>query len=255
MARKAADPLETYNRKRDFAKTAEPAGTLGPSKAAHAPALFMVQKHDATRLHYDFRIEMDGVMKSWAVTRGPSLNPDDKRLAVRTEDHPMSYASFEGTIPKGEYGGGTVMLWDWGTWTPDPRKDPRKTIGEGHLHFTLDGHRMKGEWIMFRLKPRPGDRSENWILRKVNDEQAGSSLGLTERFLTSIKTGRTMQEIAAGKKAKEVKGWKTPPRNGEGVAALDRPRRSKIVSGGHDLAATRAKPGGGGAVPGAEVPA
>jgi bifunctional non-homologous end joining protein LigD len=216
MARKAADPLETYNRKRDFAKTAEPAGTLGPKHAAHAPALFMVQKHDATRLHYDFRIEMDGVMKSWAVTRGPSLNPDDKRLAVRTEDHPMSYATFEGLIPKGQYGGGTVMLWDWGTWTPDPRKDPRKTIGEGHLHFTLDGHRMKGEWIMFRLKPRPGDRTENWILRKVNDAYAASSLGLTEKHLTSIKTGRTMNEIAEGKKAKELKGWKAPPRDGEG---------------------------------------
>src|SRR3954468_22658094 len=122
----------------------------------------------------------------------------------------MSYASFEETIPKGEYGGGTVMLWDWGTWTPDPRKDPRKTIEEGHLHFTLAGHRMNGEWIMFRLKPRAGDRSENWILRKVNDEQAGSSLGLTEKYLTSIKTGRTMQEIAAAKKAKELKGWRKP---------------------------------------------
>jgi bifunctional non-homologous end joining protein LigD len=210
MARKSADPLATYNRKRDFAKTAEPPGTVAPARGPHAPALFMVQKHDATRLHYDFRIEMDGVMKSWAVTRGPSLNPDDKRLAVRTEDHPMSYATFEGTIPKGEYGGGTVMLWDWGTWVADPRKDPRKTIEQGHLHFTLNGHRMKGEWIMFRLKPRPGDRTENWILRKVNDEQVGSSLGLTEKYLTSIKTGRTMQEIAAAKKAKEVKGWRDP---------------------------------------------
>jgi bifunctional non-homologous end joining protein LigD len=207
---KTPDPLETYNRKRDFAKTAEPPGEIGAKRGAHAPALFMVQKHDATRLHYDLRLEMDGVMKSWAVTRGPSLNPDDKRLAVRTEDHPMSYATFEGTIPKGEYGGGTVMLWDWGTWTPDPRKDPRKTIDEGHLHFTLAGHRMKGEWIMFRLKPRPGDRTENWILRKVNDEQAGSSLGLTEKFLTSIKTGRTMNEIADGRKAKQLKGWRTP---------------------------------------------
>ncbi|MDB5690945.1 MAG: ligD [Alphaproteobacteria bacterium] len=233
MARKAADPLATYNRKRDFAKTAEPAGKVGPARGPHAPALFMVQKHDATRLHYDLRLEMDGVMKSWAVTRGPSSNPDDKRLAIRTEDHPMGYASFEGTIPKGQYGGGTVMLWDWGTWTPDPRKDPRKTIGEGHLHFTLDGHRMKGEWIMFRLKPRPGDRGENWILRKVNDAQAGSSLGLTEHYLTSIKTGRTMQEIAAAKKAKELKEWKTPPRNGEG----DRP-----------------KAGGGGSAPGTPLP-
>src|SRR3954469_6799833 len=161
MARKAADPLETYNRKRDFAKTAEPAGKIGPAKGAHAPAVFMVQKHDATRLHYDFRIEMDGVMKSWAVTRGPSLNPDDKRLAVRTEDHPLSYATFEGIIPKGQYGGGTVMLWDRGTWTPEPGKDPSKTLEQGHLHFTLDGERMKGEWVMFRLSPRPGERGEN----------------------------------------------------------------------------------------------
>ena len=202
------DPLDTYNRKRDFKKTAEPRGELGAVRDPHAPALFMVQKHDATRLHYDLRLEMDGVMKSWAVPNGPSLNPADKRLAVRTEDHPMSYATFEGTIPKGEYGGGTVMLWDWGQWTPDPRKDPRKTIGEGHLHFTLHGHRMKGEWVMFRLKPKGRERAENWMLKKVTDEHAGGSMGLTETYLTSIKTGRSMQEIAAGKKAKELKGWK-----------------------------------------------
>ncbi|MEO7825688.1 MAG: DNA ligase D, partial [Allosphingosinicella sp.] len=206
-----ADPLETYNRKRDFAKTAEPAGTVAPARNANAPALFMVQKHDATRLHYDLRLEMDGVMKSWAVPKGPSLNPADRHLAVRTEDHPMDYASFEGTIPKGEYGGGTVMLWDWGRWIPHPDKDPRKTIEEGHLHFTLEGHRMQGEWVMFRLKGRPGDRGENWMLKKVTDEHAGGSMGLTERYLTSIKTGRSMQEIAAEKKAKEVKGWKTDP--------------------------------------------
>jgi bifunctional non-homologous end joining protein LigD len=206
MARKA-DPLATYNAKRDFAKTAEPAGEVAPASGNG----FMVQKHDATRLHYDLRLELDGTLKSWAVTRGPSLDPADKRLAVRTEDHPLSYATFEGTIPKGEYGGGTVMLWDRGTWTPDPRKDPRKTLEQGHLHFTLDGERMKGEWIMIRLKPRPGERGENWILRKVEDEHAGSSAGLTEKYLTSIKTGRTMQEIAAGKKAKELKSWTAGP--------------------------------------------
>jgi bifunctional non-homologous end joining protein LigD len=171
----------------------------------------MVQKHDATRLHYDLRLEMDGVMKSWAVPKGPSLNPSDRHLAVRTEDHPMDYSSFEGTIPKGEYGGGTVMLWDWGRWIPHPDKDPRKTIEEGHLHFTLEGHRMKGEWVMFRLKGRPGERAENWMLKKVTDEHAGGSMGLTEKYLTSIKTGRSMQEIAAGKKAEELKGWKTDP--------------------------------------------
>jgi bifunctional non-homologous end joining protein LigD len=219
---KPADPLATYNRKRDFAKTAEPAGKVGPAKASNAPALYMVQKHDASRLHYDLRLEMDGVMKSWAVPKGPSLNPADRHLAVRTEDHPMSYASFEGTIPKGEYGGGTVMLWDWGTWTPHPDKDPRKTIEEGHLHFTLDGHRMRGEWVMFRLKGRPGDRAENWMLKKVTDEHAGGSMGLTERYLTSIKTGRSMQEIAAGKKAKELAGWRKPKKT-EAAAPRRRP--------------------------------
>ncbi len=203
MAR--ADPLATYNRKRDFAKTKEPAGKVAKGKGHR----FIVQKHDASRLHYDFRLELDGVLKSWAVTRGPSLDPADKRLAVRTEDHPLSYASFEGTIPKGEYGGGTVMLWDCGTWTPEPGKDPKRTLAEGHLHFTLDGERMRGEWVMFRLKPRPGERGENWILKKVDDAHAGSPTGLTEKHLTSVKTGRTMNEIAEG----------APPRHGEGDRA------------------------------------
>jgi bifunctional non-homologous end joining protein LigD len=210
------DPLARYNEKRDFAKTAEPPGTFEKLSWGHGNG-FMVQKHDARRLHFDFRLELDGTLKSWAVPNGPSLNPADKRLAVRTEDHPLSYATFEGTIPKGEYGGGTVMLWDRGTWTPAPGKDPRKTLEEGHLHFTLDGERMKGEWVMFRLKRRPGERGENWMLKKVTDEHAGGTMGLTDRFLTSIKTGRTMQEIAAGKKAKELKSWTSglkpsPPR-------------------------------------------
>ncbi|MEA3043809.1 MAG: bifunctional non-ous end joining protein LigD [Sphingomonadales bacterium] len=205
MTRKS-DPLATYNKKRDFAKTAEPAGEVAHGNSSG----FMVQKHDASRLHYDLRLEMDGVLKSWAVTRGPSLDPADKRLAVRTEDHPLSYATFEGTIPKGQYGGGTVMLWDRGRWTPEPGKDPRKTIEEGHLHFTLDGERMQGEWVMFRLKPRGRERGENWILKKVDDEHAGSPTGLTEKYLTSVKTGRTMDEIAAGKKAKEIAPRRRP---------------------------------------------
>jgi bifunctional non-homologous end joining protein LigD len=199
MPRKTPDPLATYNRKRDFSKTAEPAGKVGAKRAKKR--IFMVQKHDATRLHYDFRLELDGTLKSWAVTRGPSLDPADNRLAVRTEDHPMSYATFEGTIPKGEYGGGTVMLWDRGTWEPEPGKDPSKTIKEGHLHFTLHGERMKGEWVMFRMKPRGRERNENWILKKVDDDFAGSSTGLTDVHLTSIETARSMNEIEAGKKA------------------------------------------------------
>jgi bifunctional non-homologous end joining protein LigD len=216
-----SDPLARYNEKRDFSKTAEPAGTYDTLSWGHGNG-FMVQKHDARRLHFDFRLELDGTLKSWAVPNGPSLNPADKRLAVRTEDHPLSYATFEGTIPKGEYGGGTVMLWDRGIWIPAPGKDPRKTIEEGHLHFTLEGERMKGEWVMFRLKGRPGEKAENWMLKKVTDDQAGASMGLTERYLTSIKTGRTMQEIAAAKKAKELAGWKKglkpAPRRKSGTA-------------------------------------
>src|SRR5690349_11776374 len=138
MAKRAADPLARYNAKRDFTRTAEPPGEFAPGNG-HS---FMVQKHDASRLHWDFRLELDGVLKSWAVTRGPSLDPAEKRLAVRTEDHPLSYATFEGTIPKGQYGGGTVMLSDRGHWLPHPDKDPVKTIAEGHLHFTLEGERM-----------------------------------------------------------------------------------------------------------------
>ena len=192
--------LATYRAKRDFDQTTEPPGVTGKT----AGNGFVVQKHAASRLHYDFRLELDGVLVSWAVTRGPSVNPDDKRLAVRTEDHPLDYARFEGTIPKGQYGGGTVMLWDNGTWQPIPGKDPRKTLAEGHLHFTLHGRRMKGEWVMFRLKPRGKEKGENWLLRKVDDEFAGGSDDLIGRYLTGIDSGRTMEEIAAGKPPKKL---------------------------------------------------
>ena len=190
----AVDPLGLYNAKRDFKKTAEPAGKRG-RKSGNS---FVVQKHDATRLHWDFRLEIDGVLKSWAVTRGPSLNPADKRLSVRTEDHPLGYGIFEGTIPKGEYGGGTVMLWDRGTWAPIAGKSA-KDLDEGHLHFTLKGERMRGDWLLVRIKGKPGEKRENWLLRKIDDEFAGSSEELVERGLTSVSTGRTMQEIAASK--------------------------------------------------------
>jgi bifunctional non-homologous end joining protein LigD len=192
-----SDPLARYNAKRDFARTAEPAGTLEPG---HGNS-FMVQKHDATRLHWDLRLEVDGVLKSWAVTRGPSLDPAEKRLAVRTEDHPLSYATFEGTIPAGEYGGGTVMLWDRGTWSPIAGKSA-KDLDEGHLHFTLDGERMKGEWLLIRLKPRARERRENWLLRKIEDAHAGGTDTLVEEALTSVATGRTMAAIADGKAVK-----------------------------------------------------
>ncbi|MFK4793935.1 DNA ligase D [Sphingobium sp. ZW T5_29] len=198
-----ADPLTVYNRKRDFARTREPAGKRGRSGGNS----FIVQKHDATRLHFDFRLEMDGVLKSWAVTRGPSPDPADKRLAVRTEDHPLSYASFEGTIPQGEYGGGTVMLWDEGTWEPIPGKSA-KDLAKGHLHFILHGQRMKGEWLLIRLKPRPGEKRENWLLRKIEDGYAGATDDLVARELTSISSGRTMTQIAAEAPPLSLKGKK-----------------------------------------------
>ncbi|WP_394653427.1 DNA ligase D [uncultured Sphingomonas sp.] len=212
-----ADPLETYNAKRDFAKTAEPAGEI----AAGTGNRFMVQKHDATRLHWDFRLELDGVLKSWAVTRGPSLDPAEKRLAVRTEDHPLSYADFEGTIPRGEYGGGTVMLWDDGLWAPIEGKSA-KDLEKGHLHFRLQGTRMRGEWLLIRLKPRGKESRENWLLRKIDDADAGGADELVEAGLTSVKTGRTMQEIAEGKTAKDLKSWpphKFLPGTGRGTAS------------------------------------
>ena len=196
-----SDPLERYNAKRDFARTAEPAGTLAPG----AGNRFIVQKHDASRLHWDFRIEVDGVLKSWAVTRGPSSDPEQKRLAVRTEDHPLSYADFEGTIPAGEYGGGTVMLWDTGTWSPIAGKSAAD-LDKGHLHFVLDGTRMKGEWLLIRLKPRSAkERGENWLLRKIDDAAAGGADTLVETGLTSVATGRTMAEIAEGKQPPAAK--------------------------------------------------
>ncbi len=214
-----SDPLALYNAKRDFAKTAEPAGTLAPGHGN----VFMVQKHDATRLHWDLRLEVDGVLKSWAVTRGPSLDPGEKRLAVRTEDHPLSYATFEGTIPAGEYGGGTVMLWDRGTWSPIAGKSA-KDLEKGHLHFVLDGERMKGEWLLIRLKGRPKEKRENWLLRKIDDAAAGGTDTLVDEALTSVATGRTMQEIAEGKKAKT-----RPPRN---TASAARPKRAGSKTSG-----------------------
>ncbi|WP_309662024.1 DNA ligase D [Sphingomonas sp.] len=195
MAKRPLD-IATYNAKRDFKKTAEPKGRKLKGKGNS----FVVQKHEASRLHWDFRLEMDGVLKSWAVPKGPSLDPGQNRLAVHVEDHPLDYGGFEGTIPKGEYGGGTVMLWDQGRWIPEPGKDPKKTIAEGHLHFRLEGERMKGDWVMFRLKGKPGEKSEPWMLKKVTDEFANAEAGdaLVDDCVTSVTTGRTMAEIASG---------------------------------------------------------
>ena len=203
MAR-AADPLADYNAKRDFAKTKEPAGRKGESRSDKLR--FLVQKHAASRLHYDLRLEWEGVLLSWAVTRGPSDDPGEKRLAVRTEDHPLDYGTFEGTIPAKQYGAGTVMMWDEGVWLPE--NDPGKGLQDGKLGFTLMGSRMKGSWALVRMKNK-GEKRENWLLIKHRDSVASDEpAGLTDRFDVSVTTGRTMQQIASGAKTKAAP--KTP---------------------------------------------
>ena len=214
--------IETYNAKRDFKNTAEPKGRTGRKTGDS----FVVQKHDASRLHWDFRLEIGGVLKSWAVPRGPSIDPKDNRLAVRTEDHPLDYGSFEGTILKGQYGGGTVMLWDQGRYDPYPGKDMAKTLEEGHLHFSLEGTRMRGEWVMFRLKGRPGEKAENWMLKKVTDEFTGPGETLVEEGLTSVTTRRTMAEIAAGT---DEKGGARKKKAGIKPPAFQSPQLATLV--------------------------
>jgi len=191
--------LTVYRQKRNFAATPEPRGRVekGTAKALR----FVVQRHDATRLHFDFRLELDGVYKSWAVTKVPSLDPATKRLAVEVEDHPLDYGMFEGTIPEGEYGGGTVQLWDGGTWRPQTNT-PERDLAKGQLKIVLNGRRMKGKWVLVRLRDeQKGFRRtprHNWLLIKEHDEQArpGEPEALATE-VTSVKTGRTLDEIAS----------------------------------------------------------
>ncbi|WP_112236111.1 MULTISPECIES: DNA ligase D [unclassified Rhizobium] len=195
--------LQSYNAKRSFDKTPEPKG----DKVDTQGSSFVIQKHDARRLHYDFRLEMDGVLKSWAVTRGPSLDPEDKRLAVHVEDHPLSYGDFEGVIPKGQYGGGTVILWDRGVWRPIG--DAKKGYRKGHLEFELEGEKLKGRWHLVRMHGKPGESRENWLLIKGDDEEARHDGGadILEERPESVKTGRSVEEVAA--KPKDT--WNSKP--------------------------------------------
>src|SRR3954449_13330423 len=155
--------LEKYREKRKFNVTAEPRG----GKVKSGGSTFVIQKHDARRLHYDLRLEMDGVLKSWAVTRGPSLVPGEKRLAVHVEDHPLEYGEFEGTIPKGEYGGGSVIVWDRGRWKPIG--DAHKGYAKGHLEFELSGEKLRGRWHLVRMAGKPREKRDNWLLVKGED--------------------------------------------------------------------------------------
>jgi bifunctional non-homologous end joining protein LigD len=197
-------PLAEYRQKRDFSRTAEPRG--GPRQAARKLA-YVIQKHDASHLHYDLRLELDGVMKSWAVPKGPSLDPAVKRLAMQVEDHPIEYNRFEGTIPQGEYGGGTVMIWDRGTYefggsdAGDPVEALRRGYAKGDFKVLLHGDRLTGSWVLVRT--RRGDaRRPQWLLIKHRDEAAEPGSEVVEEYLSSAATGRTMEEIATGRKAR-----------------------------------------------------
>lgn len=184
------DRLKEYTKKRDFEKTGEPDGDGGDGIGPEQTLRFVVQHHIASRDHYDFRLEWKGVLLSWAVPKGPSYNPQDKRLAIRVEDHPFGYKDFEGSIPQGQYGGGTVMLWDEGFWLAEYGVD--KALAKGELKFALLGKRLIGKWGLFKLKD--GARADNWLLIKEQDEYAEAAAGIAG-FTTSIRTGRTMAEI------------------------------------------------------------
>jgi DNA ligase D-like protein (predicted 3'-phosphoesterase) len=195
---KSRDSLKTYQEKRQFAKTPEPAG--GDREASEAP-LFVVQKHAARHLHYDFRLEVEGVLKSWAVPKGPSLNPKDKRLAVPTEDHPLEYADFEGVIPEGEYGAGTVMVWDIGTYRNITEKkgvpvSMAEAVPHGHIKVWLEGKKLRGGFALTRFKKPP---DEAWLLVKADDDAADPARDLLTEEADSALTGRSLEEIARAK--------------------------------------------------------
>jgi len=214
-ARRSAS-LDAYAAKRDFTATPEPKGKRGRAQENR----FCVQKHDARRLHFDLRLELDGVLKSWAVTRGPSLVPGDKRLAVHTEDHPLEYLTFEGVIPKGEYGGGTMILWDRGRWTPIG--DPHKAYAKGHLEFVLEGERLQGRWHLVRMRAKPRETKEQWLLIKADDEHAckPGDPELVETETTSLLSGRTNADLAAAGEVREDHRQRAKAGSGKGKPAL-----------------------------------
>ena len=190
--------LAAYRSKRDFSRTAEPSGQRPVTAAARLR--FVIQKHAARALHYDLRLELDGVFKSWAVTKGPSLDPAVKRLAVQVEDHPLDYGDFEGTIPKGQYGGGTVQLWDRGYWQPEGEESAAQMLRGGSLKFRLDGERLQGSWVLVRMRTaRGGGKRDNWLLIKHRDAFALPGAREAAEQDLSVASGRSMAQIAAGK--------------------------------------------------------
>ena len=214
--------LEKYRQKRSFGVTSEPRGRT----IKRGGDAFVIQKHAATRLHYDLRLELDGVMKSWAVTRGPSLVPGEKRLAVHVEDHPVEYNNFEGTIPKGQYGGGTVLIWDRGTWAPE--FDPHFGLKKGHLEFSLEGKKLHGRWHLVRMRKRTGERQEPWLLIKSDDEAARGPKDpdILEEKPKSVVSGRSIEAIA---KADGDAVWESKKSIAENVKAIEKAKK-KISS-------------------------
>jgi bifunctional non-homologous end joining protein LigD len=215
VPRTRSAPLKEYRSKRDFSRTAEPAGDGARVRPKGSTLRYVIQKHAASHLHFDLRLELDGVMKSWAVPKGPSLDPTVKRLAMEVEDHPVDYNTFEGTIPKGEYGGGTVMLWDRGTYRADNVADGddvsalRRGYAAGDLKFTLNGERLQGSWVLVRMRARGHSAKPQWLLIKHRDDEASDDTDIVAEVTTSVATGRTMEEIAAGKK-RPAKATKKP---------------------------------------------
>jgi bifunctional non-homologous end joining protein LigD len=192
------DLLKKYRSMRDFGDTPEPPG--GKRKKTKLP-IFVIQKHQASHLHYDFRLEMEGVLKSWAVPKGPSYDPAVKRLAMMTEDHPYDYASFEGVIPAGNYGGGNVIIWDNGTWEfIEPGDDPVKALKSGKLAFRMFGKKMFGEWALVKIKGRPGSKGNEWLLLKHHDEFASAGVDVTELAPLSVISNLSVDEIGVSKR-------------------------------------------------------
>ncbi|HJQ98756.1 MAG TPA: DNA ligase D, partial [Candidatus Polarisedimenticolaceae bacterium] len=216
--------LKEYERKRDFKRTPEP---RGKTRARRGRLGYVIQKHDASRLHYDFRLEHDGVLLSWAVPKGPSLDPREKRLAVHVEDHPIDYGGFEGTIPEGEYGGGTVMLWDRGTW--EPEGDASKDLAAGKLKFTLHGEKLRGKWMLLRLGGPRNEDGKNWLLFKEKDEYASATGDVLKSLPLSVSSGRDLEEIAG--KAKRVWHSNRVGRSGGGSRLA---RRRQLIEGDED---------------------
>jgi bifunctional non-homologous end joining protein LigD len=187
--------LEKYQKMRDFGDTPEPSGR--EKKARSKLPIFVIQKHQASHLHYDFRLEMEGVLKSWAVPKGPSYDPTVKRLAMMTEDHPYDYASFEGVIPAGNYGAGNVIIWDEGTWEfIEPGDDPVKALRSGKLTFKMNGKKMFGEWALVKIKGRTSDKGNEWLLLKHRDNFANDKIDITEVAPRSVVSNRTLEDVS-----------------------------------------------------------